>query len=82
MSAPSISRRSASPASQPVSPDLQVVESDPKAARRRRAVDNLWIAVAVMLLSVFMLGLMRFVLSPAVKTATNATTRSTGAGGP
>lgn len=82
MSGPSISRRSASPPVQPVQPDLHVVESDPKAGQRRRAVDNLWIAAAVVLLSVFMLGLMRFVLSPAVKTVTNATTHSTGAGGP
>jgi hypothetical protein len=29
-----------------------------------------------------MIGLMRYVLSPAVKTVTNATTQSTGAGGP
>jgi hypothetical protein len=45
-------------------------------------VDNLWIAAAMVLLSVFMIGLMRYVLSPAVKTVTNATTHSTGAGGP
>lgn len=82
MSAASISRRPASPESRPVPPELQVVESDPKAAQRRRAVDNLWIAAAVVLLSVFMIGLIRFVLSPAVKTVTNATAQSTGAGGP
>jgi hypothetical protein len=82
LSAPSISRRSASRETQPVQPPLQVVESDPRAAQRRRSIDNLWIAAAMVLLSVFMIGLMRYVLSPAVKTVTNATTHSTGAGGP
>jgi hypothetical protein len=82
LSAPSISRRAASPETQPAHPPLHVVETDPKAAQRRRAIDNLWIAAAVVLLSVFMIGLTRYVLSPAVKTVTNATTHSTGAGGP
>jgi len=82
LSGPGISRRSASPEIRPVQPDLRVVETDPKAVQRRRAIDDLWIAVAVVLLIVFMLGFMRFILSPAAKTVTNATTQSAGAGGP
>jgi hypothetical protein len=76
------SRRPASPNGEPVQPDLQVLEADPKSVQRRRTTDNLLIAGVLVLLSVFMVGMMRYVLSPAVKTVTNATTGSSGAGGP
>jgi hypothetical protein len=82
MTATNVSRRAASPTGEPVQPDLHVLEPDAKAAQRRRRTDNLIIAGVLVLLSVFMIGMMRYVLSPAVKTVTNATTGSSGAGGP
>ena len=82
MTATNASRRPASPNGEPVGPDLQVLEADPKTVQRRRTMDNLLIAGVLVLLSVFMIGMMRYVLSPAVKTATNATTSSARAGGP
>ena len=82
MSGTSPSRRPASTERQPVQPDLHVLEPDPKTAQRRRAMDNLVIAVTLVLLGVFMIGLMKYVLSPAVRTVTKATTSSSGPSGP
>ena len=82
MSASSASRRPAPQESKPDQPGLHVLETDARAVRRRQGVDDLVIAVAVVLLSVFMLGLFRYVLSPAVRTVTNATTGSSAPGGP
>ena len=78
----SSSRRPVSTEGQPVQPDLRVLEVDPKTVQHRLAVDNFFIAGVVVLLAVFMIGVMKYVLSPAVKTATNATTSSSRAGGP
>ena len=82
MSVASTNRVQSSPAVGEDEPGLSVLESDPTLAQRRRATDDLFVAATVVLSIVFAIALARYVLSPAVKTVTNATTSSSHAGGP
>lgn len=76
MSATSSSRAHASFAVETVEPILRVVESDPKASRNRRAVDNGFLAVMLLSTFLFAASLVNYVLSPAATTVASSSTNS------
>lgn len=68
MNAVSSSHAHVSPELEHIEPNLRVVESDPKVARRIR-VGNQWFLVTTIVLSVlFAIGFMKYVVDPVTST--------------
>ena len=80
MSAIGIRPRSTVTGTAPARYDVRAAEPGLRVLQRRQAMDDLFIAVMVVLWSVFVFEMVKYVLAPAVRTATSATAHSPAAG--